>query len=533
MTTLKFADTHNMVAFLSKPIESEGFEQIATVKTKTINEELQLQALVDAEGVDCLPNATIFEQLTLMGAKTTTWNKFSSTMASTIICLATNQKFNFSKYIFESMVKNLDNAGNFFMYPRPKKKDTQVPQSSVHSDNVADEAVYKELDDSLERAATTTTSLDEKHDRGNINKTQSKATPNEAGSLGTTLGGGPRCQETMGDTIAQTRFENVSKLSNDPLLARAIKITSLKRRVKKLERRNKSRTYGLKILYKVGSSRRVESSDEEGLGEEDASKHGRISDIDDDVGITLVSTHFDADTYMFGVHDLDGDEVVVESEARAGEKRNVDEVVTVIDTASTILVSAATTITAVRIRPRAKGLVIHEQEQAPTPILAKRLQDEEQEQFTDAEKAILFVQFLDQRRKHFAAKKAEEKRGRPLRRAQKRSIMCTYLKNIEGWKPKDLKNNLKKSKSEIAQESSSKREGDELEQENAKKQKVDEDKEIAELQSLIEVVLDEEEVAIDDVPLATKPPTIVDWKIHKEGKKSYYQIIRADGSSKR
>ncbi|GKG46342.1 hypothetical protein Tco_0501188, partial [Tanacetum coccineum] len=55
------------------------------------------------------------------------------------------------------------------------------------------EAVYKELDDSLERAATTTTSLDEKHDRGNINKTQSKATPNEAGSLGTTLGGGPRC----------------------------------------------------------------------------------------------------------------------------------------------------------------------------------------------------------------------------------------------------------------------------------------------------------------------------------------------------
>ncbi|GJS22360.1 hypothetical protein Tco_0450992 [Tanacetum coccineum] len=89
----------------------------------------------------------------------------------------------------------------------------------------------------------------------------------------------------------------------------------------------------------------------------------------------------------------------------------------------------------------------------------------------------------------------------------------------------------KKAKAEIAQESSSKRAGDELEQENAKKQKVDEDKETAELQSLIEVVPDEEEVAIDVVPLATKPPTIVDWKIHKEGKKSYYQIIRADGKS--
>ncbi|GJX99571.1 hypothetical protein Tco_0356590 [Tanacetum coccineum] len=70
-----------------------------------------------------------------------------------------------------------------------------------------------------------------------------------------------------------------------------------------------------------------------------------------------------------------------------------------------------------------------------------------------------------------------------------------------------------------------------MEQEVNKKKKVDEDKETTKLQSLIEVISDEEEVAIDDVPLATKPPTIVDWKIHKEGKKSYYQIIRADGKS--
>ncbi|GKA03818.1 hypothetical protein Tco_0676599 [Tanacetum coccineum] len=95
----------------------------------------------------------------------------------------------------------------------------------------------------------------------------------------------------------------------------------------------------------------------------------------------------------------------------------------------------------------------------------------------------------------------------------------------------ELEENSKKAEAEIAQESSSKRAGDELEQENAKKQKVDEDKETVELQSLMEVVPDEEEVAIDVVPLATKPPTIVDWKIHKEGKKSYYQIIRADGKS--
>ncbi|GJY98666.1 hypothetical protein Tco_0516096 [Tanacetum coccineum] len=114
MSDLKFADTHNLVAFLEKPTESEGFEEIVdflnanpikyaltvnptiycscvkqfwdTVKAKTVNGEVQLQALVDkkkviitestirrdlqledANGVDCLPNAAIFEQLTLMG----------------------------------------------------------------------------------------------------------------------------------------------------------------------------------------------------------------------------------------------------------------------------------------------------------------------------------------------------------------------------------------------------------------------------------------------------------------------------------
>ncbi|GJS10363.1 hypothetical protein Tco_0367159 [Tanacetum coccineum] len=72
--------------------------------------------------------------------------------------------------------------------------------------------------------------------------------------------------------------------------------------------------------------------------------------------------------------------------------------------------------------------------------LAQRLQAQEQDELTDEEKARLFVLFLEQRRKHFAAKRAEEKRNRPPTRAQQRSIICTYLKNIEGWKPKILKN---------------------------------------------------------------------------------------------
>ncbi|GKA36058.1 hypothetical protein Tco_0722549 [Tanacetum coccineum] len=198
--------------------------------------------------------------------------------------------------------------------------------------------------------------------------------------------------------------------------------------------------------------------------------------------------------------------------------------------------------------------------------LALRPQAEEQEELTVKEKAKLFQQLLEKRKKHFAAKRAEEKRNMPPTRAQQRSIMCTYLKNMAGWKPKDLKNksfaNIQElfdkafkrvntfvdfrtelvegtemeessKKAEVMEESSSKRAGDELEQENAKKQKVDDDQEAAKMKELMKIVPDEEEVAVDAIPLATKPPSIVDWKIVKEGKISYYQIIRADGSSKR
>ncbi|GKF22533.1 hypothetical protein Tco_0074855, partial [Tanacetum coccineum] len=62
-------------------------------------------------------------------------------------------------------------------------------------------------------------------------------------------------------------------------------------------------------------------------------------------------------------------------------------------------------------------------------------------------------------------------------------------------------------------------------------QKVEDDKETTQLKQLMEIIPDEEEVTIDAIPLAVKSPTIVGWKIYKEGRKSYYQIIRADGKS--
>ncbi|GJX30654.1 ribonuclease H-like domain-containing protein [Tanacetum coccineum] len=105
--------------------------------------------LEDSAGLSSLPNAEIFEQLANMGyvtdsdsltfqkghfspqwkffihtilhclsPKKTAWDQFSSNLATAIICLATKRIFNFSKFLFEAMVKNIDSQHKFLMYPR-------------------------------------------------------------------------------------------------------------------------------------------------------------------------------------------------------------------------------------------------------------------------------------------------------------------------------------------------------------------------------------------------------------------------------
>nr|GEU33214.1 retrovirus-related Pol polyprotein from transposon TNT 1-94 [Tanacetum cinerariifolium] len=276
-------------------------------------------------------------------------------------------------------------------------------------------------------------------------------------------GGGPRCQETIGDTTAQTRFESVSKHSNDSLLVRektkttqSNEIASLKRRVKKLKKRNRLRTHKLKRLYKIGLTARVESTDnKEGLE-------------------------------MFDVNDLGGEEVfVVEQEVVKDVTENVvEEVVNAAQDSTTTRTITTEKLTLAKAleslktsKPKVKEIIIQEQEesglmknlikgyklslirkkelqeraekeqeanislietwddiQANIDVdhqLVKILQAQEKKELSDAKKATLFQQLLEKRRKHFAAKRVEEKRNKPPTQTQKRKIMCTYLKNIE------------------------------------------------------------------------------------------------------
>ncbi|GKA42932.1 hypothetical protein Tco_0735592 [Tanacetum coccineum] len=167
-------------------------------------------------------------------------------------------------------------------------------------------------------------------------------------------------------------------------------------------------------------------------------------------------------------------------------------------------------------------------------LLDERLQTREQEELTDEEKAKLFMKFMEKRRKHFTALRAQEKRKRPPTKTQKRNQMSIYLKHMDAYKHNLLKG---RSYDEIQSYSSTKRVGGKLEFDKSKKQKTDENEEVevdneAELKEHMVTVKDDD-IAIDAIPLATKPPVIVEYKLIGEGIMTHYQLIRADGSFKR
>ncbi|GKE23186.1 hypothetical protein Tco_1434698 [Tanacetum coccineum] len=152
----------------------------------------------------------------------------------------------------------------------------------------------------------------------------------------------------------------------------------------------------------------------------------------------------------------------------------------------------------------------------------------------------MFVELIDKRKKHFARLRAEEQRRKPPTKAQKRSQMSTYLKHMARYKQNQLKrknyNEIQKLFDKVMTRVNMFVDMDtELVKESSKKAKMAQEsssKRPAEMKKHMEIVPDDE-VAIDAIPLATKPPIIVDWKIIKEGKIGHIQIIRVDGSSRR
>ncbi|GJV70901.1 hypothetical protein Tco_1490896 [Tanacetum coccineum] len=638
MSSFKFAEMHNVVAFLEKPIESDRFAEIidfpkassvhyaltvnliiytscieqfwATTKVKTVNGVRQLQALIDkkkmiitdssigsdlhledAEGTDCLPTTTIFEELAKMGyekpsrkltfykaffsqqwkffihtitqclsAKSTAWNEFSSTMASLIICLATNQKFNLSKYIFDAMLGDMSHHKKIHVNPSHTKKffanmkravkdfsgkitplfDTMMVQASKEVGEDSDHPIDSNQIPIVDQPSTSSQPKKKQKSKRKQRKEAEVAhdETEHAKSVPTPSNDPiPSGEDSMqlNDlmvlcTQLQKQVLDLEKSKSN----QAIKIASLKKRVDKLEKRRKFRTTWLKRLKKVGTTRRIESSNDSLGAQEDASKQGRrIEDIDADVEVTLVNETQERqdEDLMFDTRVLDDDEVFV-------------------DVTTTLMEIKAA-------KPKAKGIVFHDLEKQvskPTvsftqpsikdigkgimqkperPLaekdqvaldedlarnlqaqleaelieeemlarkheeeanialikswdntqammkadfdLAQRLQTEEQGEITIEERSRLFIELMNKRKKHYAMLRAEEKRRKPPTKAQKRNQMSTYLKK-HGRVNTFILMDSEEVKSKKGTEESSKGIKDELKSDKSKKAEISNEK---------------------------------------------------------
>nr|GEW93635.1 ribonuclease H-like domain-containing protein [Tanacetum cinerariifolium] len=219
---------------------------------KTINEEVQLHAQVDSKEI-VITESSVRRDLQLADEKGSAM-PIDPHHTPTILQPSSSQPQKTQKP------------------KKPKRKDTRVPQPSGPTKSVVNEVVHKELGDRLVRATITASSLEAEQDSGNtLQSDEDSMKFNELMAICTTL---------------QNRVLDLEKTTT----TQRNEINSLKRRVKKLEKINKSRTHKLERLYKVGLSARVESSnDKESLGDDASKQRRRIDAIDVDEDITLIT----------------------------------------------------------------------------------------------------------------------------------------------------------------------------------------------------------------------------------------------------
>ncbi|GJS47114.1 hypothetical protein Tco_0597235 [Tanacetum coccineum] len=384
--------------------------------------------------------------------------------------------------------------------------------------------------------------------------------------------------------------------------AQAKEIAALKKRIQRLERKKKSRRVeSSKDQESLGDP---EDASKQGRSIVDLDKDGDVTLVDEtqerrddelmfDTGVLdtdemPVEAKIDEkDEQSTKLDDSTAGEAVTTASVEGGAAPTTIEEITLAQTLIQIkaakpkvVTTAATTTTT---RPKARGdaelieeqkLARKQQEEANLALieswentqammeadrlLVERLQSKEREKLTNEEKGKLFMELMEKRRKHFAALRAQEKRNRPPTKAQNRTQMSTYLKHMGGYTYKQLNGKIfdeiqKLFDKEIKMVNTLVAMGFEVQESKEKKVKVEEDKESYEVKEVEEddeaelkkhlVIKKDKDIVIDAIPLATKPPVIIDYKLHKEDRedlealwkifKIKYSVIRPEDEFER
>nr|GEU60171.1 hypothetical protein [Tanacetum cinerariifolium] len=487
------------------------------IKTEaTIRDALRLD---DAENIDCLPNEEIFTELSRMG-----YEKPSTKLTFSVICLSTCRKFNFSKYIFDSLMRNVDSSAKFYSVGKGfSGVDTPLFAGMIVAHQADEGAAEVNVDDVL--------------------------------AVG----------------IADVNVDDVLVAVK---IAQTHEIKKLKQRVKKLKRRNKLRVSKLRRLKKVGTLQRVDTSEDTIM--DDVSKQGRIiANMDTDKDITMkdvadIAKEVAVDAEIEDSADVQG--WLAESQAQIYqidlehankvlsmhddelepvELQEVVEVVTTtklmtevvtaasatLTTADTLIIAAAPTLTtAPSAARRRKGVVIRDHEETATPSTIIHIKHKSK----DKGKGIMVHEPKPLKKK--TQIEQDEAYARELEAKLNKNIDWDEVIEMDYFKgmtydhirlifEKKFNSNvafLVKTKEQIEEEEQSralKRKVESSEDKAAKKKKLDE--EVEELRKHLQIVPNDDDVYTMATPLALKVP-VVDYEIYTENNKPYYKIKRAD-----
>nr|GEW07591.1 hypothetical protein [Tanacetum cinerariifolium] len=426
------------------------------------------------------------------------------TMASAIICLADNQKFNFSKYIFDNMVKSLEGWVKFYLFPRflqvflDKKVEGMATHKEMHVISSHTKKIFANmrrigagfsevitpLFDSMMVQATADMGDTpvESHqtpivDQPSTSKPQKPQKPRRK-----------HCKEAETSHDESEDEDHVPTPSSDPLPSGEdsyilnelmIFYTSLQEQVFDLQEAKDAQAKEIAALKK--KERMIEEIDQNAEIALDDKAQGRTNDDE-----------------IFGVDDLVGEEVVMEIKTDVtGDKITMAQALAALKSVKPkVVLSQIPTVSSSKDKGKAKMI------ETEVPLKKK-------EQMRIDEEYARKLQ-------------AKEQKAARLSRVQQDEEANKEMTKVNNFIAMDSE--AQKSSAIEAQESSIKKIAEHLESDISKKQKVDENVEPAiddseELRKCIEIVPDDgDEVLIEATLISSISPTIIDYKIHKEVK---------------
>nr|GEX22389.1 hypothetical protein [Tanacetum cinerariifolium] len=202
------------------------------------------------------------------------------------------RKFNFSKYIFDSLVMNVDSSTKFYKYPRFLQLiiKAQVGDLSSHSTKYSSPALTQKVFANMRRVGKGFSGVDTPLFEGMIVAQQDDDIADE-GAANVIVDDVPAAanEPTIPSPTPTNQppppSQDLPSTSQDKI-AQSLEITKLKQWVKKLERKNKLKVSKLRRLKRVGTSQRVDTYDDTVI--DDVSKQWRIiASMDADEDVTL------------------------------------------------------------------------------------------------------------------------------------------------------------------------------------------------------------------------------------------------------